>query len=173
MSEINPITELQKQQVLNKAEYYMQQLQTAFDISIPKINIHFDLKGRCAGMYVVRKKQRHIRFNSYIFSKYFQNSLITTVPHEIAHYVSDLVYGIKNIKPHGKEWQSIMHTLNVEPRVTGDYDLTGIPVRRQQRFEYQCTCMTHQLTSIRHNRVQQGRAYYLCQKCKSPIELIK
>lgn len=169
MQLIKPLTNSQKQKVVDKTFDCIQQVNQIYKTEIKPITIDFDLKGRCSGMYIVRNSQRKIRYNPYIFSKYFDDGLSTTVPHEVAHYASDIIYGIRNIKPHGMEWKSIMQSLGVEPRVTGDYDLTGIPVKRQQRYEYNCGCMSHKLTTTRHNKVLSGRARYLCQKCKSPI----
>ncbi len=166
---IKPITCLQKQQVVDKTTGCIQQVNKIYKIKIKPVTIDFDLSGRCSGMYIVRNTQRRIRYNPYIFSKYFDESLASTIPHEVAHYATDIIYGIRNIKPHGIEWKSVMQSLGVEPRVTGDYDLTGIAVKRQQRFDYHCDCMSHKLTTTRHNKVLNGYAHYLCRKCKSPI----
>ena len=169
MQLINPITDQQKRQIVDKTSDCIQQVNKIYTTKIKPIEIKFDLTGRCSGMYMVKNSHRKIRYNPYIFSKYFDDGLATTIPHEVSHYASDIIYGIRNIKPHGIEWKSIMQSLGVEPSVTGDYDLSGIPVKRQQRFEYNCGCMSHKLTTTRHNKILDGRARYLCQKCKSPI----
>jgi len=91
--------------------------------------------------------------------------MTTTVPHEVAHYVADILFGFKNIRPHGKEWQAIMCKLGVEPQVTGNYDLSGISMKRQRRFTYVCDCMSHELTTVRHNKISRGKAQYFCGKC--------
>lgn len=120
-------------------------------------------------MYVVKRRQRYLRFNPYIFSKYFEDNLATTVPHEVAHYVSDILFGFKNIRPHGKEWRDIMQTLGAAPKVTGNYDLSGISVKRQRRFSYICDCMTHELTTVRHNRILNNKSHYFCLKCNGRL----
>jgi len=165
MLAIDPITTKQQQQVIEHTTGLLQQCQHHFGRTFKPINIHFDLRGRSSGMYVLKNDQRYLRFNPFIFAKYFTDSLATTVPHEVAHYISDILFGIKNIRPHGKEWQAIMHTLGAEPKVTGNYDLSGIPLKRQRRFTYTCDCMTHQLTTVRHNKITTGKAHYFCQKC--------
>ncbi len=162
---ITSITPEQQQQVIECTSDLLQQCQHHFGLAFKPVNIRFDLRGRSSGMYVLKHKQRYLRFNPFIFAKYFDDSLKTTVPHEVAHYVSDILFGIKNIRPHGKEWQAIMHKLGVEPKVTGNYDLSGIPLKRQRRFTYACNCMMHQLTTVRHNKVTTGKAHYFCQKC--------
>ncbi len=162
---IDPITPGQQQQVIERTSDLLQQCQNHFGRAFKPIDLRFDLRGRSSGMYVLKHKQRYLRFNPFIFAKYFDDNLATTVPHEVAHYVSDILFGIKNIRPHGKEWQAIMHTLGVEPKVTGNYNLSGIPLKQQRRFAYACGCMTHQLTTTRHNKIITGKARYYCRKC--------
>ncbi|NOY71048.1 MAG: metallopeptidase (SprT family) [Gammaproteobacteria bacterium] len=166
---IAPITPEQQQQVIERTSELLQQCQHRFGRAFKPIDVRFDLRGRSSGMYVLKHKQRYLRFNPFIFAKYFNDSLATTVPHEVAHYVSDILFGIKNIRPHGKEWQAIMHKLGVEPNVTGNYDLSGIPIKQQHRFSYVCDCMTHQLTTTRHNKIIAGKARYFCQKCDQQL----
>jgi SprT protein len=170
MTIVAPITSSQQQQVVERVAELLLQCEQQFDQAFKAIEIRFDLTGRASGMYVVKHKQQYFRFNIFILAKYFEDSLATTVPHEVAHYVSDVLFGIKNIRPHGKEWQSIMYTLGVEPRVTGNYDLTGMPVKRQRRFDYVCDCMTHQLTTTRHNKVLKSNARYSCKKCGGALK---
>ncbi|MCW8853750.1 MAG: SprT-like domain-containing protein [Gammaproteobacteria bacterium] len=169
MKILSPITLQQQKQVLQKTQSFIHFAAETYNKKISNIPIYFDLKGRAAGMYVSEHKNQYIRYNPYIFAKYFDDNLQTTVPHEVAHYISDVLYGLRNIRPHGSEWKNIMLTFDAEPNVTSDYDLTGIPIRQLQRFEYQCGCMTHQLTAIRHNKMMQGKVSYRCKYCGSPV----
>ena len=89
--------------------------------------------------------------------------------------VKDLEYDISNkniFKPHGKEWKSVITALGGDPVATGDYSLDGIPVRQYQRFAYQCGCRTHQLTIIRHRRVQADKANYRCRHCGESLRAL-
>jgi len=169
MSTIKPITQDQQQQVIERVADLLQQCAEYFNRPFKPIEIRFDLRGRTSGMYVVRNTQQYLRFNPFIFSKFFEDSLNNTVPHEVAHYVSHELFGIKNIRPHGKQWKAIMNTLGAEPRVTGNYDLAGIAVKKQRRFDYRCGCMNHQLTTVRHNRVLIGKSQYFCTKCNEEL----
>lgn len=125
----------------------------------------FDLGGRAAGQYRVLRGEVAIRYNPCIFARYFDDNLNETVPHEVAHFVVDQLWGLRRVRAHGTEWQSVMRTLGVEPRATARYDLTGLPVRRQRRFAYRCACRSHELTTCRHNRIQRGQARYHCRQC--------
>jgi SprT protein len=143
----------------------LQQAEKLFGRHFELPPITFDLTGRAAGMYVRQRTQRRIRFNPYIFAKYFQDSLDTTVPHEVSHYISDLLYGLRNIRPHGTEWRQIMHAFGVAAEPTCHYDLEGIPLRRYRHYSYRCGCRLHALTSRRHNKICRGETRYFCRSC--------
>lgn len=166
---IKPISKVQERQVIDATQACLHQARDIHQVNFRTIDVRFDLKGRAAGMYRVQRRKRVIRYNPYLFAKYFDHNLQTTVPHEVAHYVTDMLFGLRNIQPHGRQWQAIMHSLGAEPLVTGDYDLTGIPVRRQRRFNYQCSCSEHQVSTVRHNRVMRGDMKYLCRSCHTEI----
>ncbi len=142
-------------------------LETRFE----PIPVHFDLTGRSAGMYRVTRGERAIRYNPYLFAKYFAENLAATVPHEVAHYLTDRVYGCRNVRPHGPEWRNVMHLLGVEANVHCDFDLDGIPVRRYRRIRYVCRCRDHELTRVRHNRIQYKGARYFCRTCAAELVL--
>jgi len=166
---IQPISVALQEQVIRETNHLIKSAGDYFNHSFNEIPVLFDLSGKAAGMYRVKAGQRVIRYNPYIFSKYYDDNLIRTMPHEVAHYITDVFYGLRNIKPHGSEWKNIMLSFDAEPAITSDYDLTGIPVRQLQRFEYQCGCMKHQLTAIRHNKVMRGKVSYRCKYCASPV----
>ncbi len=169
---VEPIDVCFEQQVVSATSELVQRAGEIFEQQFPDIPVLFDLKGRASGMYKVHQQQRIIRYNPYIFAKYFDDNLKTTVPHEVAHYVTDLMYGMRHIKPHGPEWQHVMVSLGADPIATGSYDLHGIPLRQQQRHIYRCTCTTHQISTIRHNKIRDGKASYYCRKCNSTLESV-
>ena len=166
---IQPINDRLEHQVRVKTGEYIRHASRLFGQDLAEIPVLFDLKGRAAGMYRVLNNTRVIRYNPYIFAKYFTDNITTTVPHEVAHYVVDMLYGAGRVKPHGIEWQKVMLSLGAEPSATGNYDLTGIPVRRQQRHAYACACTLHQISTARHNRIVRGKARYYCRKCNTAI----
>ncbi len=174
---IVPLTAEQRQAVIDETLCYIRQAVELFDMKQRAVDISFNLKGRSAGMYRVKTKrarifsrlksgqQREIRYNPYIFSKYFDDNFATTIPHEVAHYVTDVLYGLKNIKPHGKEWKTVMLAFGADASVTADYNLSGIPLKKQAVFIYQCDCREHQLSTTRHNKIQKQRYQYSCKYC--------
>ena len=123
--------------------------------------IAFDLRGKAAGQANYLKNK--IRFNRDLLEKFTDEFVSQTVPHEFAHLVAYAKFG-RRIKPHGTEWQSVMVALGVKPVRTHNFEV--IPARRLKRFPYQCDCpgLLHELSTIRHNRIQRG-ILYICKKC--------
>lgn len=166
---IEPIGSQREQQVRATTGEFIRLASRIYRHEFPLIPVRFDLKGRAAGMYRVHNRERIIRYNPYLFAKYFDDNLATTVPHEVAHYIVDILYGAHRVRPHGAEWQQVMLKLGAEPSTTGNYDLSGIPVRRQQRHSYQCDCAMHRISTARHNKIRRGIARYYCRNCKSQL----
>jgi len=170
---ITPINEAQKSLVIDKTEYFIHQACEIYQRSFEPIAVDFDLKGRVSGMYRRKQNQRVIRYNPYLFAKYFEDSLTLTVPHEVAHYVTDVMFtrARYRFRPHGKEWRQVMQAFGTDASRTCDYNLEGIPVRAYQRHEYHCLCMTHEISSRRHNKIQNSNARYHCKKCNEELTL--
>ena len=169
MTTIRPIDKTKQQHVIAKTTGYIHRAEAIYGRRFTTIPVTFDLSGSTAGMYKVNIKQRSIRYNPYIFSKYFDDNLAVTIPHEVAHYITDQVFGLRQIRPHGREWRALMAEFDADPSVTGRYDLEGIPLRRQQRHAYVCSCSSYQLSSCRRNKIMRGTARYYCRNCKDEL----
>jgi len=169
MSFIEPIDSHRREQVVRATAACLARAEALFGRRFPAIPVVFDLRGRSAGMYRVRGGVRCIRYNPYIFAKHFADGLSQTVPHEVAHYVTDLLYGLRQVRPHGREWREVMCRLGAEPRATGRYDLDGVPLRVQRRFAYRCGCGEHRLSTRRHGAVCRGEARYVCRSCRCEL----
>jgi SprT protein len=169
---VAPLSPAQRQGVVEATCRCITLAGELFGREFTEIPVTFELRGRAAGMYRVRGTRREIRYNPYIFARYFSDNLANTVPHEVAHYVTEVLHGLRRVRPHGPEWQAVMRALGAEPVATCRYDLDGLPVRRQRRFSYQCACSTHSLTTVRHNRVLGGRVRYSCRRCQTPLSYV-
>ena len=159
------LSQSQLQQVYDKTDYYIELANKNLSLQLSSIDVKFDLKGRTSGMFVVKRNETCIRYNEIIFSRYFDDSLENTVAHEVAHYVVHSMHVLRKVKPHGEEWQRVMNLFGVKPEVTSNYDVSSLPLHRQKQHDYYCECMTHQLSTTRHNKVQANRAVYKCRKC--------
>jgi SprT protein len=133
------------------------------------VQVLFDLGGETAGMFKVVGRRRWIRYNPWIFAKYFDENLRDTVPHEVAHFVVHELYGLRGIKPHGPQWQAVMARFGADAAVTFNLDLAGIPRRQQQTHPYRCACQLHEVSTTRHNRVIKGVGRYHCRSCKAQL----
>ena len=171
---IEPIGIVEQRQVIAQTEHFIRLGGKLLGCHFDNIPVYFDLKGRTAGMYKVMGRgllsRRIIRYNPWIFAKYYENNLAVTVPHEVAHYLVDCVHSIRKVRPHGAEWKSVMNAFGVDTSVTAKFDLEGIPARQYRQFEYVCVCKTHQLGARCHNKVSRGEANYLCRNCGESLK---
>jgi len=169
---LEPISENQRQQVIETTGDYIRLARDLFRIDLVNIPVLFDLRGRSAGMYRVRCGERVIRYNPYLLARYFDDGLAVTVPHEVSHYVTDRFHGLANVRPHGPEWRTVMAAFGADARATGRFDLSGIPLRQERRHPYRCDCNQHMLTTRRHNRIINRRASYACRQCGTTLRYV-
>jgi SprT protein len=171
MTLIDPIDQAKQRQVIAEVGRYLAEGEAHFGRPFAPIPVLFDLKGTTSGMYRVAGKVRVIRFNPWIFAKHFDESLASTVPHEVAHYLTDVLYGLRNIRPHGEEWKRLMAVFGADASVRSTYSLEGIPRRRTRRYGYQCACQHHEISSQRHRRIESGAAQYRCRACGDTLRV--
>ena len=160
-----PLDSARRELVVAATDDYIRRAAELFGQDFAAIPVHFDLKGRSAGMFKVSHGNCQIRYNPWIFDRYYEENLASTVPHEVAHYIVHELYGFRAVRPHGREWKALMHQFGADASVTCDFDLTGVPQRRERRYSYRCDCRTHQLSARRHNAIQRGQSDYQCRYC--------
>ena len=166
---IEPIDEARRQLVRERTQHFIASAEEVLERSFEQIPVLFDLRGTTAGMFRAHGRKREIRYNPWIFAKYWEVNLEGTVPHEVAHYIVHEVYGLGKVKPHGDEWQALMHYFGADAEVTFKADLDDIPQRRQRTHPYRCDCREHQVSTTRHNRILKGSGTYLCRYCNAQL----
>jgi SprT protein len=166
---VQPIGAAQRLQVEQRTEDFICRAEALFGRRFARVPVLFDLKGRTAGMFKLVGRHGLIRYNPWIFGKYFEENLRDTVPHEVAHYIVHEAYPRRGTKPHGVQWKSLMLQFGADAGVTFKLDLDGVPQRRQNSHRYQCGCRVHDVSATRHNRVQRGKARYLCRFCNDKL----
>jgi SprT protein len=169
MTSITPIGSQRRKLIIADTQKYIRQAEDIFSHPFDSVNVLFNLKAQASGMFLACREHRLIRYNPYIFAKHFDYCVSNTVPHEVAHYVMYCLYGPKGTRPHGREWKDLMRKFGAIPSRTNSLDLTGIPIRRHRRHPYTCSCMNHQISSRRHNRIRAGKARYFCRSCKGEL----
>jgi len=172
MKQAIPIDTSQQALVRERTRYFITQAEEILNTALPELPVLFDLRGRASGMYRVRgRNNKEIRYNPWIFALHFDDCIATTVPHEVAHYCVDMLYGLRSVRPHGREWKAMMSAFGADASVTASYSLEGVPVRRTRSYAYSCACGEHKLGIRRHNKVIRGEARYSCRRCRSVLEL--
>lgn len=147
---------------------YLNQAKAYYGRSFRLDDIRADIRGKTAGYFRVQPNGFSIiNFNPALFEKHAEDFLKQTVPHEVAHLVAYQHHGFR-IRPHGQEWQSVMHLFGAEINRCHSYDVDHIKHRHYRYFEYRCNCKQHALTAIRHNRILKGQVYH-CRKCHQPL----
>ena len=133
---IEPIDLAQRAEVLVRTEHFIRLASDVLEYPFSPVPVEFDLRGTTAGMFKVYGKKHWIRYNPWIFAKYYEENLRDTVPHEVAHYIIYHLYEDRRVKPHGPEWQALMTEFGADPGVTFNRDLSGVPQRRQRSHAY-------------------------------------
>lgn len=165
-----PIDDVARREVIAATYSYLERARQVYGRVFDRVPVHFDLIGRAAGMYRIDRRGRVIRYNPFLFAKYYDRNLNETVPHEVAHHVVDVMHG-RGVRPHGCEWREVMAAFGAPDRRLADFDMAGIPSRRQRRFAYVCACSRHGLSTRAHNRVQSDSGIYLCRRCGGILRL--
>jgi len=140
-----------------------------FDAALTTPSVRFDLRGTSAGQVrVTDGGDCLVRYNARLLERHPRAFLSRTVPHETAHLVVFGLFGPR-VPPHGRKWRAIMALFGSAPERCHNYRVDGLQVRRLRRYDYRCACRTHQLTSIRHNRIRSGQSYR-CKQCGQLLE---
>lgn len=131
--------------------------------------IAFNQKGRTAGVAYLERWE--IRLNPILLVENREEFIQEVIPHEYAHLLVFALFG--KVQPHGKEWQMMMtQVMGLPANRTHQFNTDNSVTRQYQRFTYRCECKDHALTTIRHNRIQGGKAQYHCKSCGSALTYI-
>lgn len=176
-----PIGERERAAAVAEVARWCRRAEQYYGVVLPPPQVLFDQRGRAAGSFrpsrpATAKRPAEpdtIRFNPWLFAKYWQESLADTVPHEVAHYVVSRCYPQRRLQPHGPQWQAVMVEFGLPTRATGRYDLEGIPQQQRASYPYQCGCRSHQLGAVRHRRVAAGQARYHCRGCRGELVAVQ
>lgn len=131
---------------------------------LPAPNVWFDLKGAAAGQ--AHFGRGGLRFNPVLLSDNRRAFFDEVIPHEMAHWlVFHLVNGTR-VRPHGREWQTVMRDLfGLTPNVTHIFDIQKAQPRP---YLYQCGCQEYRFTAKRHSLVVTGKRYR-CRQCAQTL----
>lgn len=129
----------------------------------PRPQVHFNQRGKIAGS--ARLQLNELRFNPVLLNDNLQEFIDEVVPHEVCHLLAYQLYG--KVRPHGKEWQSLMRSLfALKGQTKHQMDVSQV---EGKTFSYRCQCQQHQLSVRRHNKVLRGVSYQ-CRQCAAPLK---
>lgn len=156
-----------QQRALDLSLAYLDDAARRYGCELAPPAIGFDLRGTAAGQVRIDRQHWQIRYNALLLEQNAERFLQRTVPHEVAHLVTYQLYG-RRVRPHGREWRGVMRDFGADPTRCHSFDTRLSRVRHLRTFHYRCACQRHELTSIRHNRIQRGMVY-LCRNCQRPL----
>jgi len=122
-----------------------------FKRTFPMIPIYYDLTGRVAGQHCRRDGRNYFRVNWTLFVQNKEHYIEQTVPHEVAHYITGVVFPFA--KSHGREWKSVMERVFGRPSDRcHSYDVSATK-RKRYGYDWNCGCKVHHLTVQKHNKI--------------------
>lgn len=152
-----------QQLVIQKVEQCISHACSYFEQNFTLPKISFNQRGKIAGC--ARLQLNELRFNPILLSDNLDAFLEVVVPHEVCHLLVYRLFG--KVRPHGKEWQSLMLALfDVKGHTYHQMDVTKL---KGKSFNYRCECGPIELSIRRHNKVLKGEQTYICRKCRSPL----
>jgi len=171
-------TEIQK-----KAEQKLKDMISEVRENYPKVKVPgdnttfsllFDVNSvRVAGWAISKPAKRYmaIRLHRRALEEYGDDFINRTLVHEFAHILQ--YCNCSNSQPHGREFKMFMRLLGGSTKRCHSYNLRALvpeKVRKTAKtFSYKCQCRTHEISTIRHNRVLSGKATYCCANCNSQL----
>ncbi|WP_346796222.1 SprT-like domain-containing protein [Halomonas sp. Bachu 37] len=131
---------------------------------LPRPGVWFDLRGGSAGQ--AHLGRGGLRFNPSLLEENRDAFMVEVVPHEMAHWLVFHLQDGTRLKPHGREWQTVMRELfGLAAQVTHRFDTRRA---RPTPYRYRCGCQEHGFTSRRHGLVLKGRRYR-CRDCAQTL----
>ena len=92
--------------------------------------------------------------------------ILDTPGHEAAHLISYQRFGRPGIG-HGAKWKQVMNIIGQQAKRCHNFTVP----KKTNTVTARCSCTTHEISTIRANKIKSGSAYYSCKKCNTQLEL--
>lgn len=131
---------------------------------LPRPRVWLDIRGKCAGQ--AHFGRGGLRFNPVLLAENRMAYFVEVIPHEMAHWLVHHLEGGDRVRPHGREWCSVMRQLyGLAPQVTHRFDTRSAS---PAPYRYECACRSHYFSRRRHARASAGQDYF-CRQCRQPL----
>ena len=143
-----------KQEVIAKVQACIETGNRIYHMTLPRVDVRFDLKGRCAGMAGYRAGKLYVRFNTDMMLRDAWDHIINdTTPHEIAH--SFCQFNRQLGRNHDAGWARVCRALGGSGARTHDEDVVH---GKGTTYEYTTsTGKTVRVGDKHHKIIQAGR----------------
>lgn len=113
-----------------------------------------------------------VQFSVPLWPRTPQSERLNTIVHEACHIIARyLNRNRRRIQPHGIEWKRAMRRAGFKPERCHSIDNRDLKRKPAKRYTYACNCRTHELSGVRHGRIQRGGGY-TCNKCKGTLRRV-
>jgi predicted SprT family Zn-dependent metalloprotease len=150
------------QAVRNKVNECINDAERTFGITMPKVDVRFDLTGRAAGMAGMRYGAFYLRFNVSHMSlggQTWEHLLNDTVPHEVAHTVCQAFP--KFGRSHNDGWKQVCVALGGNGRRCYSEEDAPEAIAAMRPYVYVTTNgNTVRVTKVIHGKIQTRGASY-------------
>jgi len=147
-----------------------------YDIDVSPFIIYDSDSSRTLGYYKLSENSIHL--NEKLLDEFGELYIKDIVIHEFVHAVVNTLFPSrynrgKKVMPHCKEFKSICILLGIPPKATTNVFNNSTSMKKQRtknRIDYSCNCMTHSLTTYKHNKIQRG-CVFTCRLCHTQLKL--
>ena len=136
------------------------------DPNAKQIKVTYNVRGRVGGKASIQK--RAVLVNEQLAYENFDDYLINTIGHEVAHIVAYQLCGLR-IKPHGYEWKGVMRILGLDPVRCHNYNTARSKRGGLGSYIYKCKCSkrTYRYYEKQHNEMQFREHLPTCWHCNA------
>lgn len=135
--------------------------ESKFGVTMPQVQVRFDLTGRAAGMAGMRMGMFYLRFNvkhMQLGGQTWEHLLNDTVPHEVAHTVCQAFP--KFGRAHDAGWKSVCVALGGNGRRCYGEDDAPEAIAQMRPYVYITTNGSQvRVTKVMHAKIQRGASY--------------
>jgi SprT protein len=159
--------------IIEEAKKWVEKANKAFRfVDFSTIELDFELEGTVAGRagYDNRIKKGILKINMDVFLNNKEEYINQTIPHEIAHIISDNHFGREKGDSHGDNWKRVMLYFGKNPKRCHNYEVKKTKTWRLDRFQTHCKkCGLKMVFSkVIYNKMLKGKGRY-CNKCETRI----